>query len=49
MTAIDWGWGVEETAKRLMEESVKARENGERYALRTATRAAESVERRLYR
>jgi len=43
MTAIDWGWSVEETANRLMEESVKARENGERYALRTATRAAESV------
>ena len=43
-TAIQWGWSVEETASRLMEFSNKARENGERYALRTATRAAESVE-----
>lgn len=48
-TAIEWGWSAAETAKRLMEESVKARENGKRYALRTAARAAESVERHPYR
>ena len=44
--AIDWGWGVEETAKRLMQESGKAQENGEGYALRTARRAAEATARR---
>ena len=44
--AIDWGWGVEETAKRLMQESAKAQENGEGYALRTARRAAEATARR---
>jgi hypothetical protein len=43
-TAIQWGWTVEATASRLMELSSKASENGKRYALRTATRAAESVE-----
>jgi hypothetical protein len=32
MTAISWGHGIEATAERLMEESSKARENGERYA-----------------
>ena len=46
MTAISWGFGVEDTAARLMEESTKARENGDSYALRTAQRAAEAVERR---
>ena len=40
--AIQWGWSVQETAERLMKVSAKARENGKRYALRTATRAAES-------
>jgi len=39
-TAIEWGWSVKETASRLMELSSKAREDGQRYALRTATRAA---------
>ena len=43
---IDWGWGVEETAERLMQESGKAQENGEAYALRTARRAAEASVRR---
>jgi hypothetical protein len=33
LTAIDWGWSVEETAARLMEESPKARENGRQSAL----------------
>jgi hypothetical protein len=38
MTAIDWGWGIEGVADRLMELSVKAREEGERYALQTQSR-----------
>jgi hypothetical protein len=46
MTAIDWGWSIEDTAARLMEESTKARENGEGYALLTARNAAAAVERR---
>lgn len=33
MTAIDWGWSVEATAQRLMEESTTAQENGERICL----------------
>jgi hypothetical protein len=48
-TAIEWGWSVEATASRLLELSAKAKENGERYAILTATRAAESVERQPYR
>lgn len=46
MTAIDWGWPVEDTARRLMEESAKAGEEGERYAIETAKNAALAVERR---
>jgi len=46
MTAIDWGWSVEDTAQRLMQESTKAQENGENYALTTARNAAAAVERR---
>jgi hypothetical protein len=46
LTAIDWGWSVEETAARLMQESSKAHENGEAYALRTARSAAAAIERR---
>lgn len=46
MTAIDWGWPIEDTAKRLLEESTKARENGEGYALATAQNAAAAVQRR---
>ena len=34
MTAIDWGWSVQATAARLMEESEKARENGDGYPSR---------------
>lgn len=45
MLAIDWGWGIEETAARLMEESSKARENGEIYAQLTAQNAAVAVQR----
>jgi hypothetical protein len=46
LLAIDWGWSVEETADRLMQESGKAQENGEAYALRTARNAAAAIERR---
>jgi len=46
MTAIDWGWSIEDTAARLLQESSKARENGEKYALITAQNAALAVQRR---
>ena len=46
MIAIDWGWSVSATAARLIQESRKAQENGERYALRTAHNAAAAVARR---
>ena len=46
MTAIDWGWSIEDTAARLLEESSKARENGQGYAITTARNAAAAVERR---
>jgi hypothetical protein len=46
MIAIDWGHSEEDTATRLMEESTKARENGEAYAVQTAARAAAAVTRR---
>jgi hypothetical protein len=46
LIAIDWGWGVEETASRLLQESSKARENGEAYALRTARGAAAAIDQR---
>jgi hypothetical protein len=46
LLAIDWGWSVEETAARLMQESGKAQENGEAYALRTARNALVAIERR---
>jgi hypothetical protein len=46
LLALDWGWGIEETAERLMQESSKAKENGETYALRTARNAAAVLERR---
>ena len=49
MTALDWGWSIEETAARLMEVSSKARENGERYATLTAQNAAAAVERNAQR
>jgi hypothetical protein len=48
-TAIEWGWSPQATARRLLELSSKAKENGESYAVLTATRAAESVERQPYR
>jgi hypothetical protein len=46
MTALSWGCTIEHTALRLTEESSKAQENGERYALLTAQNAAAAVERR---
>jgi len=46
LLAIDWGWTVEETAARLMQESGKVQENGEAYALRTARSAVAAIERR---
>lgn len=49
MTAITWGWGIEDVALKLMEESTKARENGERYAKLTAQNAAAAVERNKQR
>jgi RepB DNA-primase from phage plasmid len=49
MTAISWGWSVQDTADRLMEESAKAQENGKGYADLTARNAALAVERRHLR
>jgi RepB DNA-primase from phage plasmid len=46
MTAITWGFGVDETAERLMEESTKAQANGKNNAATTARNAALAVERR---
>jgi hypothetical protein len=46
LIALDWGFSVEETAARLMDESTKAKENGERYALLTAQNAAAALARR---
>jgi hypothetical protein len=46
MTAITWGFGKEETADRLMQESAKARVQGKGYADLTARNAALAVERR---
>src|SRR5262249_11050337 len=46
LLSIDWGWSIEETVQRLMQESSKAKENGEGYALRTARNAAAAIDRR---
>lgn len=46
MTALDWGWSMAATAARLLQESRKAQENGERYALLTVQSAATAVARR---
>jgi hypothetical protein len=46
MIAADWGWSVDDVAGRLMEESVKAQENGPKYARITAVRAAQAAGRR---
>ena len=46
LIAADWGWGTEETADRLLQESTKARENGREYALMTARSASAAVQGR---
>jgi RepB DNA-primase from phage plasmid len=46
MIALTWGWSVDDTAARLMEESTKAQANGKDYAELTARNAALAVERR---
>ena len=46
LTALDWGWSVEDVAAQLLQESPKARERGEDYAMQTARSAAEAVARR---
>jgi hypothetical protein len=46
MTALDWGFNTDETANQLMQVSSKARENGQRYAVLTASNAAAAVERK---
>jgi RepB DNA-primase from phage plasmid len=46
MIALDWGWSMAATAARLMQQSRKAQENGERYALLTVQNAAAAVARR---
>jgi RepB DNA-primase from phage plasmid len=49
MTAVDWGWSIEETARKLPEVSEKARDRlrlkDEGYALITAQNAAAAVAR----
>lgn len=46
LLALDWGWSVAETGQRLLENSSKARANGEAYAKLTAQRAAAAIDRR---
>jgi len=46
MIALDWGWSRAATAARLIQESRKAQENGEHYALLTVQNAAAAVARR---
>jgi hypothetical protein len=46
LIALDWGFGIEETAARLLEESGKAQAEGERYAERTAKAAEAALARR---
>jgi len=48
MTAIDWGWSIEETAAQLLKERVidgKKHRNSENYAMLTARNAALAVQR----
>ena len=49
MIAISWGHDVDDTAAHLLQESRKAREEGQSYALQTARQAADAVERRRQR
>jgi hypothetical protein len=46
LLAIDWGWSIEDTFKRLLEKSSKAQQKGEAYARRTAQNAAAVIDRR---
>jgi RepB DNA-primase from phage plasmid len=48
-TCAEWGWDVRHTAGFLMQFSPKAKTDGERYAMLTATKAAASVEINPYR
>jgi hypothetical protein len=43
MTALDWGFAIEETTAKLMEVSGKAKENGPRYAALTTENAPTAV------
>ena len=45
MIAISWGHSVDDTAARLLQKSLKAREEGKSYAMQTARQAADAVER----
>jgi hypothetical protein len=45
MTAIDWGWSIEDTAAKLPEVSESARLKDEGYALVSAQNAGTAVER----
>jgi hypothetical protein len=44
MIAIDWGWSVDAAAARLLKDSEKTHENGERYAVETACNAAAALQ-----
>jgi hypothetical protein len=44
MTAITWGWSVDDTAARLLEASTKAQTNGKAYADLTARSDHSSTE-----
>ena len=45
MIAADWGFPLEATIARLLEQSTKAHENGKSYAIKTATKAAQAAAR----
>jgi hypothetical protein len=49
LLAIDWGWSLADTCRRLLEKSPKARTNGQAYARLTVARAAEAIGRRQRR
>jgi predicted transcriptional regulator len=46
LMALRWGHTVEDTTRKLMEISLKARENGEHYATKTVWNAAAEVDNR---
>ena len=45
MIAADWGFSLQDTVARLIEQSTKAQENGKGYAIKTATKAAQAAAR----